>query len=467
MRISRLEVSELFDVFNHRIELNLDRNVTIIIGPNGFGKTKMLEMITAVSRLHLSQLDRIPFRRFSIGFEDGSSLQIEKLIAEIPKKKRGKPTKLNIKHINQAGRVISKADVKSALAPKELGIIGEWLELYVDSLSRIGRNQWFDHRTEEYLPTEEAFQRYSNVAPYSILPESYLPSHPENIPDWLKSLAGSLNVRLINTERLVVTGQKPARRQTPSKQTQPRPSIIDYSERLVQIVKGKLTEYAQKSQALDRSFPARVLAQGNQHTTFDDLQSKLHKLEKKSEKLVSTGLLDKQAYEASVKPSEFNTLDPSTMRFLAVHAQDIDEKLRIFDDVEKKIDMLESILNRRFKYKTMSINKDDGFVFTTTKGRSIDPSNLSSGEQHEVVLLYNLLFETAANSLILIDEPELSLHVTWQRELIEDLIGIAQLVAVDLLLATHSPQIIGEYSDLAVELKEPDNDSISDPSRAR
>ena len=73
---------------------------------------------------------------------------------------------------------------------------------------------------------------------------------------------------------------------------------------------------------------------------------------------------------------------------------------------------------------------------------------LSSGEQHEIVLLFELLFETKPNSLILIDEPELSLHVAWQREMLKDLQEIADLSDFRAILATHSPQIINDRWDL-------------------
>ena len=80
---------------------------------------------------------------------------------------------------------------------------------------------------------------------------------------------------------------------------------------------------------------------------------------------------------------------------------------------------------------------------------------LSSGEQHEIVLLFELLFETKPNSLILVDEPELSLHVAWQREMLKDLQDMADLSDFRAILATHSPQIIGERWDLTIELKGP------------
>jgi predicted ATP-dependent endonuclease of OLD family len=68
------------------------------------------------------------------------------------------------------------------------------------------------------------------------------------------------------------------------------------------------------------------------------------------------------------------------------------------------------------------------------------------------VLFFELLFETEKNSLILIDEPEISLHVSWQKKFITDLMDIIDLNQFDVVLATHSPQLIGRWGDLVVEL---------------
>ena len=70
---------------------------------------------------------------------------------------------------------------------------------------------------------------------------------------------------------------------------------------------------------------------------------------------------------------------------------------------------------------------------------------LSSGEQHELVLLYDLLFNVQPGALVLIDEPEISLHVSWQKRFIEDLQRISRLVKFRSVVATHSPQIAGKW----------------------
>ena len=78
---------------------------------------------------------------------------------------------------------------------------------------------------------------------------------------------------------------------------------------------------------------------------------------------------------------------------------------------------------------------------------------LSSGEKQEVILLYELLFKIKPKSLVLIDEPEISLHIAWQKEFLNDLQKIANLQKFKVVVATHSPQIINGKWDLMVDLE--------------
>ena len=50
------------------------------------------------------------------------------------------------------------------------------------------------------------------------------------------------------------------------------------------------------------------------------------------------------------------------------------------------------------------------------------------------------------------DEPEISLHLSWQKKIINDLIEILKLNPMDVVIATHSPAVIGNRWDLTVEL---------------
>ena len=88
-------------------------------------------------------------------------------------------------------------------------------------------------------------------------------------------------------------------------------------------------------------------------------------------------------------------------------------------------------------------------------GQTLSLSSLSSGEQQELVLHYDLLFRVPSNTIVLIDEPELSLHVAWQKKFLPELLEIVQLSNFDALVATHSPFVVGERTDLMIGLGAP------------
>jgi predicted ATP-binding protein involved in virulence len=112
-------------------------------------------------------------------------------------------------------------------------------------------------------------------------------------------------------------------------------------------------------------------------------------------------------------------------------------------------------LKRRYQYKTLRISQDQGFVVESQTGTNISLSDLSSGEQHELILLYELLFRTPKSGLILVDEPEISLHVGWQTRFLPDLIDIVRLNGAYSLVATHSPVLIGNQWNLTTRLRGP------------
>lgn len=69
-------------------------------------------------------------------------------------------------------------------------------------------------------------------------------------------------------------------------------------------------------------------------------------------------------------------------------------------------------------------------------------SELSSGEQQMLALLVKLIGSATPNALILIDEPEISLHVSWQRLLPVLLSKMCEHFDCDMVVATHSPLLV-------------------------
>lgn len=121
----------------------------------------------------------------------------------------------------------------------------------------------------------------------------------------------------------------------------------------------------------------------------------------------------------------------------------------------KKISVFQSIIeNSGFSHKRMEIDPRFGIRFVSDNESKIilNQEELSSGEQHLTVMAFELLFGAPDDSLILIDEPEISFHMLWQLDFLKNLNMILDLRDLQCIVATHSPQIFGMKWELSTDL---------------
>lgn len=103
---------------------------------------------------------------------------------------------------------------------------------------------------------------------------------------------------------------------------------------------------------------------------------------------------------------------------------------------------------------------DKGIEFEYRKGlrikagdANINPASLSSGEKQLLILFSNTILAREKPSIFFIDEPELSLNVKWQRELISILLALTEGSSVQFILATHSIELLTQHKRQVVQLK--------------
>lgn len=428
MRINQIVVKKLFGIFDYTIPLNQEDRITILHGPNGAGKTTILKLIDGLFNSKYSVLQSVPFEKFEVFLENDISLEVIQLT-------------------EGQGGIKTKEEVKA-------------VTVFLHKDNEVIKQFSFGKTTER-----------SNSSSYGRLGEFSLPIYPVDIQtdqqasgqiedlttnrnsNWLTSLQAQLPVYFIQTHRLVIYSppQRPMAWDNPQSVIA---KVTKYSEKLAQLIRTKLGEYAALSQSLDRTFPARLLNENPaQSTSTEQLLAKLKDLEAKRSYLQSAGLLEKGESIEFQLPS---TIDDRNKEVLGVYIQDVQKKLGVFDEIAAKLELFKKIINQRFRYKEMSISQEHGFTFRTYDGQPLSPSDLSSGEQHELIFLYEFLFRVKPNSLILIDEPEISLHIAWQEQFLQDLEQIIELAQFDVIVSTHSPQIIYDRWDLTVELKGPE-----------
>jgi predicted ATPase len=125
----------------------------------------------------------------------------------------------------------------------------------------------------------------------------------------------------------------------------------------------------------------------------------------------------------------------------------LDERAKIY----KPKDDFVGIVNDLFYRKTLSINRGNQPYFTDAAGKPMKLDDLSSGEKQLFILLGETLLQQRTSCIFMADEPEISLHIDWQERLVPSLLKInpnAQIV-----FATHSPDVVGAYSDAAIDLE--------------
>lgn len=135
----------------------------------------------------------------------------------------------------------------------------------------------------------------------------------------------------------------------------------------------------------------------------------------------------------------------------------------IEDYIDRYYDLAESVIvfvdiaNDFFINKEIYINESGVLNIRLNSGAGLPSNKLSSGERQILTMFYLLLFKTKRGSLVIIDEPEISMHVAWQQSLGKTFMDVARLRDLHIIVATHSPQVIHDNWDLAVEMKV-DND---------
>jgi predicted ATP-binding protein involved in virulence len=121
--------------------------------------------------------------------------------------------------------------------------------------------------------------------------------------------------------------------------------------------------------------------------------------------------------------------------------------------LSESVVVFKDIINSFLLDKEMQVDENNNIVFLLSSGVALPLSSLSSGEKQVFIIFYRLLFETAPSSFVMIDEPEISLHVSWQQMMGSTLKDIARLRDLQIVIATHSPQIIHDDWDLTNELR--------------
>lgn len=461
-KLKKVFVEELFGSFDYSIDFfenNRDKEgITIITAPNGYGKSTILRLISDFLGGRYVQLARSAFTSIVIEMTDGQGVMVQRnpILGEqgddgielcITRLIHGKTASKSSTGIPWKIRISSPVNTE---IDDEYGVNGSSPHSYIGmertverelGLRRIGLNMWRD--------TNDG--RTYNREQFATLLEDHQAGGSRNRksePEWLKNFRADLPVLYISANRLrgIFRTTAPGR----GRFNESGDSVEVISERVLNQIRAFNAKYARIGRELEQDFPSRVIEAigSKQKIEQKEILKLMEEVRKRESEYQEFGLLN----EVQTRDVNLAIKDPSALLVLGIYLQDIQWKLEAVKETVDRLKIFIETLNSMLLFKKLEVANDIGFRLSGHDNKNIPLRSLSSGEQHLIVLLGQIIFDSVENSLVLLDEPEISFHPEWQEQFPDVLAKVVELNACTIVMATHSPTLIKDKWDSVVEL---------------
>ena len=433
MKLITLKIEALFNTFTYNLRFDSQDRYLILTGINGYGKTTILNMISSLANKDLYYFYTVPFASIDFGFEDGSVLSLSSSMEDADFS--------DDMPVRSGRRLLFKMKEADDKAICSFGIDAA-------NIARVMKtNYHFSHivinnRLKEDYESKEFYQVMKDEG----LLDAIIQLTGNNAEQMMMRL-DAFKASYIEAERTVEC------RYLRPKNTVPNLEYRDAKWYLIDhlasdfryMLNDEYANYLKYSQKVDDDFINQAISSSlvYDRKTYD---AEMEKLVLRAKELEFLGLIP----HMDAKP-----YDEANAKMLTAYIVSQNEKMDFYNTLLSKIRLFSTLVEERgFVNKNMSVTVKDGFRFRADRNGFIDLSLLSSGEQNEVVMLYTLVFGVGDDSMLLIDEPENSLHVLWQKKFMRTIEEVSAVKNLFVIVATHSPQIIGTRWENCCDLTE-------------
>ena len=418
MLISRLTICNLFGFYTYELDFaSMESSVMLITGPNGYGKTTILKILAHLNVSNLYFFYKLRFDSIQVAFAGGDVLRISRMpddeVAspdeELKDVKLSKKEQVHFVWVRNNKEVASLrySDAEIYKALRKLRYTNPELN------GMLQRRRWASGGLDEFL------------LKYKELNETIAENQGQ---DGFIMQLQTLRATFIPANRIYSVKSHP---------------VEDVVARMKDFLENIRKRYVDESKSDDALLIQELLSDSGTGISEQEYEQKCK------------GVRELLSQFSSYIPIqiEIPPYKEQNSAILSYYMSRLERKLQKFADEIAKVSLFDRMLkSKRFANKRIVFSPQHGIKVTMDAGDAIDATSLSSGEQNELVMLYQLIFEVSNQSVLLIDEPENSLHVAWQKMVVSDLASIAAVKKLQLLVATHSSTIVSQGRAQAVDL---------------
>ncbi|OOQ93981.1 hypothetical protein BW898_17215 [Bacillus cereus] len=445
MKLVSLYVRNLYGYFDYDIDFNSD--VTFIYGANGCGKTTILNITEAIITGQLYKLFYYDFRKIELLYASSTKNQENKTI-RIIRSRNNLKISFNNKDYEIVKGSVHEGVRKNPQASRE--VFRYYFDHY-DFLKMI--KQTFNY---VYLPLNRSsvLYEYEDDSNYYMMRRLHsISSDDDDNNDF-----DNRDIAMMKIESLISF-----------KFSRINSTITKFSDEFRNEILKSLLEVNRQY-----SFENLVHDILKQRNTVSELQKTKTAYIKILKELGLINKSEEEKYnnffaEFIHEFSNFQTNESNGLPIdLVTKFQEI-SKIKNLVTIAEKMELRKSLARRPIEIflstmkefigdsedgKEIIINQFGRIEFITKySNKPISIQYLSSGEKQLVTFFANLIFsvKSSTSGIFVVDEPEISLHLSWQKKFVEKTLEINK--NIQLIFATHSPEIIGRNRNKMYKLE--------------
>ncbi len=451
--IKRVNITGLFDV-NNNYNIDFIDGCNCIFGDNGTGKTSIINLIVSSITADIEKINKIPFSSITLQLAKKKQVRPKKfltvskfhhvaenrildVIIQYEFHQDGRTFELIAPRLNESFEDIKRAQFEKISAIKEL--INKEIKLTHVPLLRVHEAEIFGSEHDEYLHMALRRRQFSQKQISEIMDPSLrvissiqyqfideFNERRKQITSSLEILKSKIIEKVMIDSKLVKETANAFKHistaiTSPVKEIDSAVYFKKLTEANIYVPETKVYEHFK----VWKDLTAKCKNEWLEYQQAERNGADTDKLSKARKAFDAT-------YFSLFSITHFYDRFDSIVTDVEKMQNEKSAILKIFTDYEEEINTYLSG-NKVFK-----INEDGQFKISSGK-RDIELADLSSGEKHIITILGRAALSKNKGSIFVADEPELSLHLDWQRKILPSIQRLSPLSQI--IVATHSPSI--------------------------